>query len=147
MYQDTEELSNRLKEDALKDFTPRIHTKRFAEAVNTLGFLQSVYATRGDMKGVTIPYKLAQDLCTLGIGGFEAASGANFEHEAEARKSLVDKIFYRFTNALQKWTRDQIVEGSGEELWYGCYQVPDWFIAQVRENREHEMRVDNRLRK
>ena len=129
------DLSQRLRSEALRNYSPRIPSERFADAVNTLNFLNGIHAPR-DMGEVTVSVGFMQNLCTLGRDGFEAASGYRYEHEKEALNGLLDKLWYNFTAALVIWVEKQDAQiRKGEPLWYSCFQVPKWFINEVVEQK------------
>ena len=129
-----EELSQKLRAEVLKDYIVQYPNPRFEDAVKTLNFLIYLYAFRS-MDTVEVPVRLMQHICSLGVDGFEAASGYRYEHEKEALASLLDKLWYSFTGTLIQWVEKQRRNGSvPQELWYSCFQVPDWFIQAVQED-------------
>ncbi len=138
---DVGELSQKLRAEVLANYDAlRCPNPRFDEAVRTFGFLRDVYTGRGDMDEVTVPVRFMQHVCTLGVDGFEAASGFHDNYDKEARASLLDRIWYQFTAVLIDWIEKQREHGSlPRELWYSCFQVPTWLIDAVEE--------DARLRK
>lgn len=130
-----EELSERLRTEVLKNYDVRRPNPRFDNAMKTLHFLTYTYAMRGNMSTVEVPVRFMQHICSLGVDGFEAASGYRYEHEKEALASLLDKIWYSFTGTLMEWVEKQRKNGSiPQELWYSCFRVPTWFIQAVEEN-------------
>lgn len=135
MMNDIAELSQRLRAEALKDYDVRFPNPRFNDAMRTLNFFIGTYAIRGNMDKVTTSVRFLQQLCSLGVDGYEAASGYRYEHEKEAQNSLLEKLWYNFTAMLVDWVEKQHKGGSiPRELWYSCFQVPVWFIQTVEEN-------------
>lgn len=129
------ELSMKLRTEVLKDYSPRIPNKRFNDAVNTLNFFIEVYAIRGNMDQVTVPVRFMQRLCSLGVDGFEAASGYRYDQEKAALASLLDKTWYNFTSTLMHWVKEQQeLNPLHGELWYSCFPVPQWLVEAVRDD-------------
>ena len=139
---DNDAIKDRLRTEALKDYDVRFPNPRFDAAVRTLNFFIGTYAHRANnMDKVEVPLSFLQQLCTLAVDGFEAASGYTYEHEKDALSSLLDKIWLNFTWTLLWWVEKQREHGSiPEELWYSCFKVPTWFIQFVEE-RMRERRV------
>jgi hypothetical protein len=136
MYVDPKELAERLREEVLKNYTPGVPNSPYPDVHNTLNFFMFAYAERGMVRTVILPMKLMQLLCSLANDGFEIAAGYRYKNEKNALESLLDQIWYLFTITLVRWVKGRKktrINGEKEDFYYGCYEVPRWFIQAAKE--------------
>lgn len=132
---DARSMAQRLREEVLANYDSRIPNSPFIEVHKTLGFFTYAFARRGGNESVILPTKLAQLLVSLAQDGFEAAAGYQDQHMQSSLASALNTIWFLFTVTLIRWIKgrkETRLYGGAEDYYYGCFQIPEWFIEEAK---------------
>lgn len=122
-------MSERLRKEALLGYKSAVDCPVYNEAINTLAFLQMAFADRGRHFSSLVPLRFMQEVCTLGITGFEDAGG--FQEYKKGIPSSLEKIWLLFATTLIHYVRKH--EGADDEpIFFGCFEIPNWFVDESR---------------
>lgn len=133
---DVAELSQRLRNEVLKNYASPLPDPNDTEELRTLYFFMETYAIRDDMSEVKVSVRFMQTLCLLGAEGYVGSSSHISEKsQKDWQASLLNKLWILFSWTLVRWVEKQRqTHPTTRELWYSCFQVPVWFIEAVEQH-------------